>query len=105
MVRRTLQVRYAVGYENLTGGDFALRTLYNFRRRLSQYNLAHGINLVAGAFVDYRSTAHDSGRAHRSAADGLDANHLEHRADPSSPFSNRLTRRRLVSACALSNLV
>ena len=47
-----LQVRYAVGYENLTEGDFELRTLYNFRRRLSQYNLAHGANLVAGAFVD-----------------------------------------------------
>jgi len=29
-----------------------LRTLYNFRRRLSEYNLAHGANLVAGAFVD-----------------------------------------------------
>ena len=47
-----LQVRYAVGYENLSEGDFELRTLYNFRRRLSQYNLAHGANLVAGAFVD-----------------------------------------------------
>ena len=47
-----LQVRYAVGYENLTEGDFELRTLYNFRRRLSEYNLAHGANLVAGAFVD-----------------------------------------------------
>jgi hypothetical protein len=47
-----LQVRYAVGYENLTEGDFELRTLYNFRWRLSEYNLAHGANLVAGAFVD-----------------------------------------------------
>ncbi len=30
-----LQVRYAVGYDSLTEGDFELRTLYNFRRRLS----------------------------------------------------------------------
>ena len=47
-----LQVRYAVGYESLTEGDFELRTLYNFRRRLSQYNLAHGANLLATAFMD-----------------------------------------------------
>jgi hypothetical protein len=47
-----LQVRYAVGYESLTEGDFELRTLYNFRRRLSQYNLEHGTNLLAAAFVD-----------------------------------------------------
>jgi hypothetical protein len=47
-----LQVRYAVGYENLAEGDFELRTLYNFRRRLSQYNVEHGSNLLAIAFVD-----------------------------------------------------
>lgn len=48
-----LQVRYAVCYASLTEGDFELRTLYNFRRRLSQYyNLAHGINLLTTAFVD-----------------------------------------------------
>jgi hypothetical protein len=47
-----LQVRYAVGYESLDDGDFELRTLYNFRRRLSQYNLAHGTNLLERAFVD-----------------------------------------------------
>jgi hypothetical protein len=46
-----LQVRYAVGYDSLTEGDFELRTLYNFRRRLSQYNLEHGTNLLAAAFV------------------------------------------------------
>jgi hypothetical protein len=46
-----LQVRYAVGYENLAEGDFELRTLYNFRRRLSQYNVAHGSNLLEAAFV------------------------------------------------------
>ena len=47
-----LQVRYAVGYEDLVEGDFELRTLYNFRRRLSQYNLEHGTNLLESAFVD-----------------------------------------------------
>jgi hypothetical protein len=47
-----LQVRYAVGYDSLTEGDFELRTLYNFRRRLSQYNLEHGANLLTTAFVD-----------------------------------------------------
>jgi hypothetical protein len=47
-----LQVRYAVGYESLSEGDFELRTLYNFRRRLSQYNLEHGTNLLATAFAE-----------------------------------------------------
>lgn len=47
-----LQVRYAVGYENLAEGDFELRTLYNFRRRLSQYNVEQGTNLLETAFVD-----------------------------------------------------
>jgi hypothetical protein len=46
-----LQVRYALGYDSLTDGDFELRTLYNFRRRLSEYQLAHGTNLLAQAFV------------------------------------------------------
>lgn len=47
-----LQVRYAVGYDSLMEGEFELRTLYNFRRRLSQYNLEHGTNLLALAFAD-----------------------------------------------------
>ena len=42
-----LQVRYALGYDGLSDGDFELRTLYNFRQRLSQYNLEHGVNLLA----------------------------------------------------------
>ena len=33
-------------------GQFELRTLYNFRRRLSEYNQAKGVNLVAQAFED-----------------------------------------------------
>ncbi len=47
-----LQVRYALGLDSLAEGDFELRTLYNFRRRLSQYNQAHGANLLRDAFVD-----------------------------------------------------
>ena len=47
-----LQVRYAVGYDNLGDGQFELRTLYNFRRRVSEYNQAHGDNLLKVAFAD-----------------------------------------------------
>ena len=47
-----VQVRFALGYRDLKEGDFDLRTLYNFRRRLSQYNQEHGVNLLAQAFVD-----------------------------------------------------
>jgi hypothetical protein len=47
-----VQVRFALGYRDLKEGDFDLRTLYHFRRRLSQYNQAHGTNLLAQAFED-----------------------------------------------------
>jgi len=47
-----LQIRYAVGYDNLGDGQFELRTLYNFRRRVSEYNQAHGVNLLKVAFAD-----------------------------------------------------
>jgi hypothetical protein len=47
-----LQVRYALGYHDLKEGDFDLRTLYNFRQRLSKYNREHGVNLLEQAFVD-----------------------------------------------------
>jgi Transposase DDE domain/Transposase domain (DUF772) len=47
-----VQVRYALGYHNLDEGDFDLRSLYNFRRRLSQYNLEHGVNLLETCFED-----------------------------------------------------
>ena len=47
-----VQVRFALGYRDLKEGDFELRTLYNFRRRLGQYNQEHGVNLVAQAFED-----------------------------------------------------
>ncbi len=45
-----LQVRYALGYDRLGDGDFEIRTLYNFRERLSRYNAAKGINLLEQAF-------------------------------------------------------
>lgn len=45
-----VQVRYALGYRDLKEGDFELRTLYNFRQRLSQYNQAKGVNLLVQAF-------------------------------------------------------
>jgi hypothetical protein len=47
-----VQVRYALGYHNLDEGDFDLRTLYNFRRRMCQYNLEHGVNLLEACFED-----------------------------------------------------
>lgn len=47
-----IQVRYALGYRDLKEGDFELRTLYNFRQRLSQYNQQEGVNLLAQAFED-----------------------------------------------------
>lgn len=47
-----LQVRYALGQRDLQEGNFELRTLYNFRRRLSQYNQEHGTNLLTQAFAD-----------------------------------------------------
>lgn len=47
-----VQVRFALGYRDLKEGEFELRTLYNFRRRLSQYNQTHGTNLLVAAFRD-----------------------------------------------------
>ena len=45
-----VQVRYALGYHELGMGEFDLRTLYNFRQRLSQYMQKEGINLLEQAF-------------------------------------------------------
>jgi hypothetical protein len=46
-----LQVRYAVGYENLGDGEFDLRTVYHFRRRLSEHERASGVSLFDQAFA------------------------------------------------------
>ena len=45
-----LQVRYALGYDRLGDGDFAIRTLYYFRERLSKHHLESGVNLLEQAF-------------------------------------------------------
>jgi len=47
-----VQVRYALGYRTLGEGDFAIRSLYYFRERLSKYYLKTGINLLERAFRD-----------------------------------------------------
>ena len=47
-----MQVRYALGYDQFGEGHFELRSLYNFRRRVSQHNQEHGVNLLAQAFED-----------------------------------------------------
>jgi hypothetical protein len=45
-----LQTRHAVGYDNLGEGDFDLRTVYNFRRRLCKHMRKTGQNLLERAF-------------------------------------------------------
>jgi len=45
-----LQVRYALGYDRLGDGDFAIRTLYYFRERLSKHYLESGDNLLGQVF-------------------------------------------------------
>jgi hypothetical protein len=45
-----MQVRYALGYRDLKEGHFELRTLYNFRGRITQYMQRTGINLIEKAF-------------------------------------------------------
>lgn len=47
-----MQVRYALGYRDLQDGEFDVRTLYNFRQRLSYYNQEHGVNLLVDAFEE-----------------------------------------------------
>lgn len=45
-----LQVRYALGYAQLGEGYFAIRTVYEFRRRLSEHMQLTGENLLEAAF-------------------------------------------------------
>ena len=47
-----LQVRYALGYRSLGEGHFELRTIYNFRRRLSEHMQKRGENLIGKVFED-----------------------------------------------------
>jgi hypothetical protein len=46
-----VQVRYALGYHNLGEGAFELRTVYNFRNRLSEHMQKTGENLLDGTFA------------------------------------------------------
>jgi hypothetical protein len=46
-----MQVRYALGLHTFDTGQFELRTVYNFRRRLAQYQLKSGENLLGKAFA------------------------------------------------------
>ena len=45
-----VQVRYALGYRDLGEGYFALRTMYNFRDRVTQHMKETGENLIDKAF-------------------------------------------------------
>ena len=45
-----LQVRYALGYQQLGEGEFDVRTIYNFRRRVGEQMQATGENLIEKAF-------------------------------------------------------
>jgi len=45
-----VQVRYAVGQDNLGEGDFDLRTTYNFRARVCGHMRETGEDLIAGVF-------------------------------------------------------
>jgi hypothetical protein len=45
-----VQVRYALGYRDLSEGHFDLRTVYNFRQRVSQHMQETGENLFERAF-------------------------------------------------------
>jgi hypothetical protein len=49
-LRFNLQVRYGVGFWDLGVDDFELRTVYNFRRRLTQHMQETGQNLLDQAF-------------------------------------------------------
>jgi hypothetical protein len=45
-----LQVRYALGYRDIREGEFDLRTVYNFRERLSRHMQETGENLIEKSF-------------------------------------------------------
>jgi len=82
------QVRYAVGYRNLGEGHFELRTLYNFRRRVTEHMQETGENLIETAFEHFTD-------------EQIEAHHLrtdEERTDSSMIASNirEMTRLQLL---------
>ena len=52
-----LQVRYALGYRSIGEGHFELRTIYNFRRRLSEHMQKSGENLIGKLRMDSTQVA------------------------------------------------
>jgi hypothetical protein len=50
-IQFNLQVRYALGLRDMTTVPFELRTVYNFRQRVSQHMQQRGENLVEQVFV------------------------------------------------------
>lgn len=51
-----VQVRYAVGYRELSEGNFELRTMYNFRAKLREHMEQTGEDLVEKAFEQITDT-------------------------------------------------
>jgi len=51
-----LQVRHALGLQDLGAQMFTLRTLYNFRRRIREYTVETGRNLMQAVFEDVTDT-------------------------------------------------
>ncbi|TET96168.1 MAG: hypothetical protein E3J30_12560 [Anaerolineales bacterium] len=49
-----MQVRYALGYQDLKEGHLKLCTLYDFRRRITQYMQETGENLIEKALCPGR---------------------------------------------------
>ena len=47
-----IQVRYALGLDQLGDGDFAIRSLYYLRERMSEHYLETGTNLLESVFED-----------------------------------------------------
>ena len=45
-----LQVRYALGYHTIGDGEFDLRTVYNFRKRVTEHGLKTGEDLIEKSF-------------------------------------------------------
>lgn len=45
-----VQVRYGLGYRDLSEGHFELRTVYNFRQRVTEHMQETGENLIEAAF-------------------------------------------------------
>lgn len=72
-----VQVRYALGYRDLSEGHFELRTAYNFRQRVAQHMQETDENLIGRAFEQVTDD--------QIAAFELKTNNLRMDSTPSSP--------------------